>query len=126
MKRRGTRRSAAGANKALGAPRGRASVLGMRGGGGTEGPLRWGRYRRARSMGLLLALLLAMLAALRESGPARAVRGCAGGGPGSEPTRRVLSGQRDEDLGLCKGESLGGPRAGWVRSQQTLSSAAGG
>lgn len=44
MKRRGTRRSAAGANKALGAPRGRASVLGMRGGGGhggavTGGPL---------------------------------------------------------------------------------------
>lgn len=43
MKRRGTRRSAAGANKALGAPRDRASVLGMRGGrhGGavTVGPL---------------------------------------------------------------------------------------
>lgn len=74
-------------------------------------------------MELLLVMLLAMLAVLRESG---ALRGCAGGGPGSEFTHRVIGGQRDEDLGLCKEESLGGPRAGWLRSQQTLSSAAGG
>lgn len=74
-------------------------------------------------MELLLVMLLAMLDVLRESDP---LRGCAGGGPGSELSRRVIGGQRDEDLGLCKEESLGGPRAGWVRSQQTLSSAVGG
>lgn len=37
MKRRGTRRRAAGVNKELGALRGRVSVLGMRGEGGRHG-----------------------------------------------------------------------------------------